>query len=208
MSGFAAITLAGTGFPDICATCRAEALAALKASDINCTYFSPPMRINPGVRTGKFRLGGDDLLVDEQRKSWVSFEDYAVALVDELEKPAHAPRQTHGHVNEGRRPITLNASGSSRDATISGHRVVSELPGAMKGRPRAAADGLLTAQKPTITRSHVRDPGSRLFALLRHASMSTLSFLWIARLHGSPHVRHANSGVRNGYRRNSGESCS
>ncbi|WP_244116783.1 NAD(P)-dependent oxidoreductase [Burkholderia cepacia] len=71
------------------ATSHAKAFAALRASDINWTYFSPPMQIDPGVRTGKFRLGGDDLVVDEQGKSWVSFEDYAVALVGELEKPAH-----------------------------------------------------------------------------------------------------------------------
>lgn len=66
-----------------------KAFAALRASDINWTYFSPPMRIDPGVRTGKFRLGADELVVDEQGKSWISFEDYAVALVDELEKPTH-----------------------------------------------------------------------------------------------------------------------
>lgn len=71
------------------ATSHMKAFAALRASDINWTYFSPPMQIDPGVRTGKFRLGGDDLIKDEQGKSWVSFEDYAVALVDELEKPAH-----------------------------------------------------------------------------------------------------------------------
>ena len=66
-----------------------KAFAALRASDINWTYFSPPMLIEPGVRTGKFRLGDNNLITDEQGKSCVSFEDYAVALVDELEKPAH-----------------------------------------------------------------------------------------------------------------------
>ncbi|MBN3789184.1 NAD(P)H-binding protein [Burkholderia sp. Ac-20353] len=71
------------------ATSHVKAFAALRASDINWTYFSPPMQIEPGVRTGKFRLGGDDLIKDEQGRSWVSFEDYAIALVDELEKPAH-----------------------------------------------------------------------------------------------------------------------
>ena len=71
------------------ATSHVKAFAALRASDVNWTYFSPPMLIEPGVRTGKFRLGGDDLIRDEQGKSWVSFEDYAVALVNELEKPAH-----------------------------------------------------------------------------------------------------------------------
>jgi len=66
-----------------------KAFAALKASDINWTYFSPPMMIQPGERTGKFRLGGDDLIKDAEGKSRVSFEDYAVALADELEKPKY-----------------------------------------------------------------------------------------------------------------------
>jgi uncharacterized protein len=66
-----------------------KALAALRSSDINWTYFSPPMLIEPGARTGKFRLGGDSRIKDEHGKSRVSFEDYAVALVDELEKPAY-----------------------------------------------------------------------------------------------------------------------
>ena len=71
------------------ATSHMKAFAALRASDINWTYFSPPILIEPGVRTGKFRLGGDTLIRDEQGKSRISFEDYASALVDELEKPAH-----------------------------------------------------------------------------------------------------------------------
>ena len=71
------------------ATSHMKAFAALRASGINWTYFSPPMLIEPGVRTGKFRLGGDSLITDEQGNSRVSFEDYAVALVDELEKPVH-----------------------------------------------------------------------------------------------------------------------
>lgn len=66
-----------------------KAFAALRASEINWTYFSPPMSITPGERTGKFRLGRDDLIKDAEGKSRVSFEDYAVALVDELERPAH-----------------------------------------------------------------------------------------------------------------------
>lgn len=66
-----------------------KAFAALRASGINWTYFSPPMKIEPGVRTGKFRLGGDAAIFDESGRNWISFEDYAIALVDELEKPAH-----------------------------------------------------------------------------------------------------------------------
>lgn len=71
------------------ATSHIKAFAALRASDINWTYFSPPMLIQPGERTGKFRLGGDALIKDDKGNSSVSFEDYAIALVDELEKPAH-----------------------------------------------------------------------------------------------------------------------
>lgn len=66
-----------------------KAFAALQASDINWTYFSCPMSITPGERTGKFVLGGDRLVKDAEGKSRVSFEDYAVALVDEIEQPAH-----------------------------------------------------------------------------------------------------------------------
>ena len=41
-------------------------------------------------RTGKFRLGKDNLLVDVNGRSWISFKDYAIAYIDELEKPAHS----------------------------------------------------------------------------------------------------------------------
>jgi len=71
------------------AVSHTKAFAALRESGINWTYFSPPMSITPGERTGKFRLGGDSLIKDAEGKSRVSFEDYAIALVDELEKPAH-----------------------------------------------------------------------------------------------------------------------
>jgi len=71
------------------ATSHAKVLELLKASDINWTYFSPAAFFEPGVRTGKFRLGKDSLMVDAKGESRISLEDYAIALVDELEKPAH-----------------------------------------------------------------------------------------------------------------------
>ena len=46
--------------------------------------------IAPGQRTGKFRLGTDQLLVNGKGESTISVEDYAMAMIDELEKPAHA----------------------------------------------------------------------------------------------------------------------
>jgi uncharacterized protein len=66
-----------------------KALRLLEKSDINWTYFSPAAFFAPGTRTGKFRLGEDQLISDEQGNSRISMEDYAIALVDELEKPAH-----------------------------------------------------------------------------------------------------------------------
>ena len=71
------------------ATSHAEALKLLKSSDINWTYFSPAGFFEPGARTGKFRLGKDQLVTGANGESRISYEDYAVALVDELERPAN-----------------------------------------------------------------------------------------------------------------------
>jgi uncharacterized protein len=69
----------------------AEFLQLLRGEkDIDWTFISPSALFIPGARTGKFRLGGDQLLVDGQGKSSISYEDYAIALVDEVEKPAHS----------------------------------------------------------------------------------------------------------------------
>ena len=57
--------------------------------NIDWVFFSPAGIIEPGLRTGKFRLGKDDLIVNEKGESKISVEDYAVAMIDEVEKPAH-----------------------------------------------------------------------------------------------------------------------
>ena len=49
----------------------------------------PGREIRPGARTGKFRLGTDTLVRDANGRSSISMEDYAVAMIDEAEKPAH-----------------------------------------------------------------------------------------------------------------------
>jgi putative NADH-flavin reductase len=69
------------------AVSHANALKLLQKSDINWTYFSPAGFFVPGERTGKFRLGTNQLIANEQGDSRISLEDYAIALVDELEKP-------------------------------------------------------------------------------------------------------------------------
>ena len=71
------------------ATAGAAFLATLQASnDLDWSFLSPSAEFVPGKRTGTFRLGQDDLLVNANGSS-ISFEDYAIALVDELENPAH-----------------------------------------------------------------------------------------------------------------------
>jgi hypothetical protein len=57
--------------------------------ELNWTFLSPSALFVPGERTGKFRLGTDQLLTAADGKSWISFEDFAVALADETERPAH-----------------------------------------------------------------------------------------------------------------------
>ncbi len=69
-------------------------LNRLRAEDeLDWTFFSPAAEIGPGERTGQFRLGGDQLVVDANRKSRISYDDYAIALVDELERPQHIKRR-------------------------------------------------------------------------------------------------------------------
>ncbi|MEN3347966.1 MAG: uncharacterized protein V7632_1601 [Bradyrhizobium sp.] len=57
--------------------------------ELNWTFLSPSALFTAGERTGKFRLGTDQLLTGADGKSWISFEDFAVALADEIERPAH-----------------------------------------------------------------------------------------------------------------------
>lgn len=72
------------------ATKGAELLDRLKAEPtLNWTFLSPSAEFVLGERTGKFRLGTDGLLAEESGRSWISYEDFAVALVDEIETPKH-----------------------------------------------------------------------------------------------------------------------
>ncbi len=66
-----------------------EALALYRASELDWSYLSPPIVIEPGDRTGHYRVGGDQVVFDAQGRSRISMEDYAVALLDELERPRH-----------------------------------------------------------------------------------------------------------------------
>ena len=69
-----------------------------KENDIDWIFLSPAANMTPGERTGKFRIGKDDLVVDVNGDSNISVEDYAMAMVDELEqKHHHKERFTIGY---------------------------------------------------------------------------------------------------------------
>ncbi|TRB01269.1 MULTISPECIES: NAD(P)-dependent oxidoreductase [Rhizobium/Agrobacterium group] len=82
--------------PDFPAAYKAEATKGAEFLDLlkqekqlDWTFLSPSAEFVPGERTGKFRIGKDSLLSNDEG-SRISFEDYAIALVDEIEKPQHS----------------------------------------------------------------------------------------------------------------------
>ena len=86
--------------PDFPAAYKSEALAGreflntLKGeAELDSTFLSPSALLLPGERTGKFRLGQDDLLIDAAGKSSISIEDYAIAMIDEAETPRHTRKR-------------------------------------------------------------------------------------------------------------------
>jgi len=79
------------GFPDVAkpnSNRGTDLLNLLKASsDLDWTFISPPRMFIPGERTGEFRYGKDHMLMKGDQPTSISFEDFAIALVDEMEKP-------------------------------------------------------------------------------------------------------------------------
>jgi uncharacterized protein len=79
---------------------KAESLAGCaflellqEIKDLDWTFLSPSAQFVAGERTGAFRVGTDIVLRDANSRSWISYEDYAVALVDEIELPRHSRRR-------------------------------------------------------------------------------------------------------------------
>lgn len=70
-----------------------DALGLLRNSKLDWTSLSPAANIHPGERTGRFRVGADQLLTDDNGRSEISAEDFAIALADELERPTHIRRR-------------------------------------------------------------------------------------------------------------------
>ena len=61
----------------------------LAETRVDWAYLSPAAQFSPGERTGKYRLGNDELLIDAQGRSQISMEDAAIVLLDEAEQPKH-----------------------------------------------------------------------------------------------------------------------
>ena len=83
--------------PDFPEAYKAEASAGAvyldtlkQEKDLDWTFLSPSAEFVEGERTGHYRLGKDHLLIGADGKSWITFADYAIALLDEVEKPAHS----------------------------------------------------------------------------------------------------------------------
>jgi len=81
--------------PEFPAIYKAEALKGADfleklrtVSDLDWTFLSPSALFVAGERTGKYRLGKDALLTNDKGSS-ISFEDYAIVMADEIEKPKH-----------------------------------------------------------------------------------------------------------------------
>jgi putative NADH-flavin reductase len=68
-------------------------LETLKTTDINWTFFSPAMSIRPGMKTGQYRLGTSTVISNEKGESSISAEDFADAVVNELEHPKYLKSQ-------------------------------------------------------------------------------------------------------------------
>ncbi|MFH9352569.1 NAD(P)-dependent oxidoreductase [Kitasatospora sp. NPDC017646] len=81
------------GFPDeirpIALACGEQLDLYRADEEVDWTYLSPAAMLEPGERTGRFRLGRDELLVDSGGNSAISMEDLAIVLLDEAEQPVH-----------------------------------------------------------------------------------------------------------------------
>ena len=79
--------------PESLAQADALAVYQAEAGGLDWTYIAPADVIGPGERTGKFRTGGDQMLFDANGRSFITFDDYAAALVNEVEQPEHLGRR-------------------------------------------------------------------------------------------------------------------
>ena len=86
--------LEGDWRPDVLVLQRWRSRDDFAVADVPWTYISPAAVVEPGARTGRYRRGGDHLLVDENGESRISIEDYAVAVHEAEQGAAPARRMT------------------------------------------------------------------------------------------------------------------
>jgi uncharacterized protein len=102
VGGAATLIVPGTGgrtvvedpdFPaeirDIALACADQHAVCREEAEVDWAYLSPPMLLMPGERTGRYQVGADELVFDAEGGSAISMEDFAVALLDEAERPRH-----------------------------------------------------------------------------------------------------------------------
>ena len=87
----------GPDFPDWVKPGSLATIDALthlsREPDLEWSFLAPSAELESGQRTGHFRLGGDELLADQHGRSHISVQDYAVAMIDELETPVHVRKR-------------------------------------------------------------------------------------------------------------------
>ena len=91
-------TLPESWLPGVTSLAKFYLETLTKEHDIDWVFLSPAANLGnlqKGTRTGKYRVGKDDLLVDANGNSFISVEDYAVAMIDELETPQHHQERFH-----------------------------------------------------------------------------------------------------------------
>ncbi|HSX59908.1 MAG TPA: NAD(P)-dependent oxidoreductase [Tahibacter sp.] len=79
--------------PNIVPGARAarDALTALRGErELDWSFVSPPVGLAPGARSGRYRVGGEDVLLDGEQPAGISVTDLAVAIADEIERPRHS----------------------------------------------------------------------------------------------------------------------
>jgi putative NADH-flavin reductase len=95
-SGHTVLTAPGF-LPDavvpIARACQAQYEYVTSETKPEWSYICPPAMLVPGKRTGHYRLGNDELVVDEQGVASISMEDFAVAVLDEAERAKHTKRR-------------------------------------------------------------------------------------------------------------------
>ena len=141
------------GFP---AEYKAEASAGAafldtlrQEKELDWTFLSPSAEFVETERTGRFRVGQDDLLVSSEGRSWISFADYAIALIDEVETPKHSRQRFTGYRAFGGAGSPDELVGHERQIPVVGARLAGDgdLEIAIAGKPGSYKGGGVSSRR-------------------------------------------------------------